>query len=248
MQASAKNNTKRLHFESLDGLRFFAFLKVYLLHIPLVAGALPIFAFLKAGGGIGVSFFFVLSGFLITYLLVNEKMNTEKISLKRFFIRRSLRIWPLYFLIISLIYFLPLDFKTMYLGYNSYSQGYDLDWRFSFTFLENYKMYIMDSHSNTNTIRMFWTLCIEEHFYILWVIVLFFIPKKRILPFLISSIFLAITARYFEPFITHNSKIETNDLFTNLDFFAIGGILGYYVVTSYDKLIANIQKFHHGQD
>jgi peptidoglycan/LPS O-acetylase OafA/YrhL len=226
----------KLHFHSLDALRFFAFFKVYLLHIPALTATLPVFAIIQRGGGIGVCFFFVLSGFLITYLLVHEKNVNGKINIKKFLIRRSLRIWPLFLMIMALIFFLPVDIKTLFLGYNYYEGGYDFDWRFSFTFLENYKMYITDSHPKTTTINMFWTLCVEEHFYILWVFSLFFIPKKRILLFLFSSIGIAIIARFFEPMITHNQHIETNDIFTNLDYFAIGGILGYSVANNFKKV------------
>jgi len=227
---------QKLHFHSLDALRFFAFFKVYLLHIPIVAGAFPIFSFLKHGGGIGVAFFFVLSGFLISYLLINEKLSTGIVNVKKFFIRRSLRIWPLFLLVVALLFFLPLDIKTLFLGYNQNGHGYDLDWRFSFFFLENYKMYLTDLHPKTPTISMFWSLCIEEHFYILWIIALFLIPKKWILHFLISSVIIAIMARFVEPFIIHNKIIETNELFTNLDYFAIGGILGYFVAKNFEKV------------
>ena len=72
---------QKRRFHTLDALRFFAFLKVYLLHVPL-QGDFPIFSFLKSGGGIGVSFFFVLSGFLITYLLVFEKYKKDKSTFK----------------------------------------------------------------------------------------------------------------------------------------------------------------------
>jgi peptidoglycan/LPS O-acetylase OafA/YrhL len=231
----------KLHFHSLDALRFFAFFKVYLLHIPVVASAFPVFSYLKKGGGIGVSFFFVLSGFLISYLLIHEKIQTGKVGMKKFFIRRTLRIWPLYFLVIFSIYFLPFDFKTLFLGYNEVGNGYDLDWRFSFTFLENYKMYIMDMHPKTTTIRMFWSLCIEEHFYIIWCISFFLIPKKRIPLFLIVSIVIAIVARLIEPSIMGVQRIESNEILTNLDYFATGGLLGYFVVKDYQKTSNLIQ-------
>jgi len=73
---------KKRYFHSIDSLRFFAFLKVYLLHLP-IQGDFPIFSFLKSGGGIGVSFFFVLSGFLISYLLILEKVKKNRINLKK---------------------------------------------------------------------------------------------------------------------------------------------------------------------
>jgi peptidoglycan/LPS O-acetylase OafA/YrhL len=223
------------HFHSLEALRFFAFLKVYLLHVP-IQGHFPIFSYLKSGGGIGVSFFFVLSGFLITYLLVFEKLQKGRINVKKFLIRRSLRIWPLFYLMVIIVFLLPVEFKE-YAGLHMIKGGYDFDWKFSFSFLENYKMLIEDNHPKTSPLSVFWSLCIEEHFYILWVISLFFIPVKHIFKFLIFGFFIAWTARTCEPFIINNTRVGTNDLFTNIDYFASGGVLGYLVATSYDKLV-----------
>lgn len=231
---------QKRRFHTLDALRFFAFLKVYLLHVPL-QGDFPIFSFLKSGGGIGVSFFFVLSGFLISYLLIFEKIQNEKINLKKFLIRRSLRIYPLFFFLVVLGFLLPYGFKEQ-IGFHMIGGGYDLDWRYSFTFLENYKMLLADNFPKTTPLSVFWSLCIEEHFYLVWMLILFFIPSNRILHFLIGCIFIAWIARYLDPIIWDNHMIQQNDLFTNLDYFAVGGILGWQVATNYNQLVNFIQK------
>ena len=70
----------KIRFHSIDALRFFAFFKVFLLHLPY-QGDSSVFNYLKSGGGIGVYLFFVLSGFLITYLLVFEKLKTNKLNI-----------------------------------------------------------------------------------------------------------------------------------------------------------------------
>lgn len=114
--------------------------------------------------------------------------------------------------------------------------GYILDWKYSFTFLENYKMLITDNVPNTTPICIFWSLCIEEQFYLIWLICIFFIPVKYVFRFLIFCIVFSWISRYLEPFIWKNSFVNTNDLFTNIDFFAFGGILGYWVAKDYDKV------------
>src|SRR6187399_3026044 len=95
---------KKIFFPNLDGWRFLAFLGVFYYHSFSTELAHikddPTYKFLKGttrGGDLGVDFFFVLSGFLIVYLLINEKQLTGKISVKKFYIRRILRIFPLYY-------------------------------------------------------------------------------------------------------------------------------------------------------
>jgi peptidoglycan/LPS O-acetylase OafA/YrhL len=230
---------KKVHFHSLDALRFFAFLKVYLLHVP-IQGDFPLFSLIKGGGGIGVSFFFVLSGFLITYLLVFEKIQRGHINLKTFFLRRSLRIWPLFYLLVILVFLIPYDVKQT-IGLHMVGGGYDLDWKYSFTFLENYKMLLLDNSPKTTPLPVFWSLCIEEHFYLIWMFSLSFLPVKHMLKFLTGGILLAWVSRYLEPHIFTSDHILTNDVFTNLDYFACGGILGYFTAKNYDKTSAVIQ-------
>lgn len=231
---------KKIHFHSIDALRFFAFFKVYLLHVP-VQGDFPVFSFLKSGGGIGVSFFFVLSGFLISYLLVFDKIEHGQIDINKFLIRRSLRIWPLYYLMVVLVFALPYSFKQN-IGLHMVGGGYDLDWRYSFTFLENYKMLLLDLPVKTTPLTIFWSLCIEEHFYLLWMIVLFLLPVKHFRKFFIGAIVFAWVARVVEPHIFASQRIDTNDVFTNLDYFACGGLLGLWAARDYQKLSNFIQK------
>src|SRR5437868_2879263 len=93
----------RFYYPSLDGLRFFAFLLVFLHHSLLDwTSPNPLINFfliaIEKNGWLGVDLFFVLSGFLITTLLLKERSDNGNYSLKNFWIRRALRIWPLYYL------------------------------------------------------------------------------------------------------------------------------------------------------
>lgn len=232
------NLNNKIHFHTIDALRFFAFFKVYLLHVP-IQGEFPIFAFLKSGGGIGVSFFFVLSGFLITYLLLAEKIAKQQINVRRFFVRRSLRIWPLFYLMVILAFLLPYELKQN-IGLHMVGGGYEFDWKFSFSFLENYKMLLLDNSPKTTPLQLFWSLCIEEHFYITWLVLLYFLPLKHTLKFLLSCFAIAWVARFIEPHIFNNQIVHTNDLFTNIDYFASGGILAYFVAKDYAKISKQI--------
>ena len=97
-----------IYFTGLNGLRFFAAIAVVITHIELIkyqSGYSDIWRNNKLIfelGSLGVIFFFVLSGFLITYLLLKEKSVTQTVAVKKFYLRRILRIWPLYYLIVLL--------------------------------------------------------------------------------------------------------------------------------------------------
>jgi peptidoglycan/LPS O-acetylase OafA/YrhL len=238
---------KKLHFHSFDAFRFFAFLKVFLLHAPLVmAASNPEWIswakeYITYGGGIGVSFFFVLSGFLITYILTFDKIHQGNISPKRFFIRRAFRIWPLFYLMVIIAMIIPPDFAE-HIGFYMNGGGYEPDWRYSFTFTENIHMIMQDNVPKTTPLSVFWSLCIEEQFYILWMIVFFFVKRRWIPVFLITSILFAIGWRVAEPYIYQNDRVTWHGLFSNLDYFAVSGLLGFYVATSYEKVAAFVSK------
>ena len=102
---------RRFYQPELDGLRFYAFLGVFIyhtlpsqalfyrrLHLPLP----ELWAAIAKSGASGVDLFFALSAFLITSLLLRERQETGNISLRLFYLRRILRIWPLYFAVLAL--------------------------------------------------------------------------------------------------------------------------------------------------
>lgn len=230
--------SKKIQFHTLDALRFFAFLMVYFLHVP-IQGEFPVFNFLKSNGSIGVIFFFTLSGFLITYILVHEKINVGQINLGKFFMRRSFRIWPLYMLMVVLAFVMPYNFYDK-IGMHMVGGGYMPDWRFSFSFLENYKMLITDNFPRTTPLSVFWSLCIEEHFYLLWMVTLFFIPVKRMKYFFTATILIGIISRIVEMKFSTNTMISSNDILTNLDLFSIGALLGLAVAKNYEAVSKRI--------
>jgi peptidoglycan/LPS O-acetylase OafA/YrhL len=99
------SNTDIKYFPNLDGLRFIGAIAILILHvesIKILKGIAPLQWFMHYHplGDLAVCMFFVLSGFLITYLLLKEKERTETINLKGFYIKRILKIWPLYYFMI----------------------------------------------------------------------------------------------------------------------------------------------------
>ncbi|UGS24671.1 acyltransferase family protein [Flavobacterium channae] len=210
---------KRRHFHTFDALRFLSFLLVFIHHIPVPENSW--FYLFTKSGDIGVSFFFVLSGFLISYILFFEKNSKKKINLKNFFAKRVLKIWPLFYALLIFAYLTPQILKLLQLSFSN--EGYEPNWLMSGLFLENYKMMFTNSFPNVSPLRVMWSLCIEEHFYILWSLLFAIIPINKIKYLILgaivaANIFRGIFFYYNLPFL---------DVFTNIDYFAYGAIPAY---------------------
>lgn len=188
-------NNQRIFFKNLDSIRFVAAMMVFLNH-----AVTPCFDFLPikntfwekilniiCDGGIGVSIFFVLSGFLITYLLISENETSKRISLKNFYARRVLRIWPLYFAVIAFTFgVFPL--AKILSGGNSEIGG---NFFLHATFLSNFDV-INLQHANefiTSSKNITWSVSVEEQFYLFWPLIFAFVPRKAWIYFILLSIF-----------------------------------------------------------
>jgi peptidoglycan/LPS O-acetylase OafA/YrhL len=168
------------YFPQLDALRFLAFLGVYLEHFSLSGFSCfnnPTFELLKETffyrGYMGVSLFFVISGFLITTLLMHEWKSMGGINIKNFYIRRALRIWPLYFTVL-LIGFVLLPFLTSQF-YND--TAHPLYYLF---FAANFNSVFYGLPANPVLIPM-WSLAVEEQFYLLFPLLLFLLRGRNLL-------------------------------------------------------------------
>jgi peptidoglycan/LPS O-acetylase OafA/YrhL len=144
-------------FHGLDHLRAFAILFVFCFHYP--AGELPEWlANIKDFGWTGVDLFFVLSGFLIARQLFQQIKNKNKKWLGPFFIKRILRIFPVYFAVIALYFIFP--------GFRERESLAPL-WKF-LTFTQNIGL---DPGIN-GTFSHAWSLCVEEQFYLFFPLIL----------------------------------------------------------------------------
>ncbi len=174
----------RVYFKNLSALRFLAASAVIFHHveqykfwagIPNVWGNTTI----DALGSKAVSFFFVLSGFLITYLLMAEKTKTGDVAIKDFYVRRILRIWPVYYLVVIVCLFLvPLVFDMSLLGINLYDNNFWLKVGLFFLVLPNLVRLFSPSIAGANQL---WTIGVEEQFYLVWPVFVRFFFRKLIL-------------------------------------------------------------------
>jgi peptidoglycan/LPS O-acetylase OafA/YrhL len=210
-------NKKRFQF---DGIRFLAFLKVFLNHLPLAT--LPFFHVLQSTGTNRI--FFLLSGFLITFIILNEKVNYNAFDFKTFITKRILRLTPLYYLIIAFAFLTPVILNFLHLPYSD--NGYEPELKWSLTFLENYKMMVERDSANVSPLSVVWSLCIEVHFYLLWGLT-FLLLKPKHTPYLIAlALIIAPVARYMY----HTRQLVPADLASNLDYFAYGALPAYLYI------------------
>jgi len=157
------------YFSSLDGLRFICIMAVLWHHAPVwpdMQQPSPILT----RGFLGVDFFFVLSGYLITTLLVREEDRHGRFSVRGFYWRRILRILPVYFLIVTAL--------GVYYIFVKGEVGYLAQWPYYYLFLANFL---------TDHIPMLpptWSLSVEEQFYMIWPLLLLVLPRRWMLPVL----------------------------------------------------------------
>ena len=222
-------DSSKKHFHTLDALRFFSFLIVFFHHIPVPENSW--FSVFSKSGDVGVSFFFVLSGFLISYILIFDKKANKTINLKNFLAKRILKIWPLFYAMLLFAFLTPFILKLFQLSFSN--EGYEPNWLLSVLFLENYNMMLTNNFPNVSPLRVMWSLCIEEHFYIIWGFLFSIIPLNKIKYLIIISIVLASVCRVFYSYF----NLPFLDLFTNIDYFAFGAIPAYVLSFKKEQLI-----------
>jgi peptidoglycan/LPS O-acetylase OafA/YrhL len=169
---SLSPSLKRVYFPGLNALRFYAALAVIFSHTDQNVTPRPLFATLLRPFLIdpssAVSLFFVLSGFLITYLLLRESVTTGKVSVGKFYVRRILRIWPLYYFvaIIGLLVF-PLLYGQQYFLYVIYPE-YPLMTMPAAAKLILVFCLLPNFASITAPMEHLWSIGVEEQFYAVW--------------------------------------------------------------------------------
>lgn len=182
--------TKR-YFKNLNGIRFILATLVLIHHVAIVLQVLQVsnlynkIGALKAFGPVAVSLFFALSGFLITYLLLEENKNTNTIVLKKFYLSRARRILPLYYFIVIIhLFILPytplisMEHKLILMDANAYQyaaiplQGWELNiWYL--LLLPQVALALMVATGNTFVpAGHVWSIGVEEIFYFTYPVLL----------------------------------------------------------------------------
>jgi peptidoglycan/LPS O-acetylase OafA/YrhL len=221
--------SKAIYFSGLNGLRFFAALLVIITHSESIRAKLGFFHIsqwsISRNGGLAVQFFFVLSGFLISYLLFQEFRNTNTISIKRFYWRRILRIWPLYYLIAFVgLYFLP--YLVLPLIGQPFHAAFDI-WTGSFLFL-CFLPNLANVWFETQHLHPLWSIGVEEQFYLIWAPLAKYLRRYFVIICLAIIVLKISLLTYCTTFYAHS---WVTSLIATLQFecMAIGGLGAYWL-------------------
>ena len=170
-----------IYFKDLDALRAIAFLAIFLHHgfftfEPSVAASPAFLAVdvVTKPAWLGVPFFFSLSGFLITYLLLSEQQLHGKINVGKFYVRRILRIWPLYYAVV-LFGFLIFPLLRGLVLHDPYVENATL-WKY-LVFLGNFDI-IENGLPYGAGLGVTWSLSVEEQFYLIWPVLFILVPAS----------------------------------------------------------------------
>jgi peptidoglycan/LPS O-acetylase OafA/YrhL len=222
---------KGLYFKGLNGIRAIAALAVVISHINnrLDYFFLPKLPLLDLAN-FGVTIFFTLSGFLITYLLLEEKEKTGTIALKKFYWRRILRIWPLYFLylIIVVVFNDPLQLNWSILFFVFMIPN------FRNSFKDTINIY-PGNHNLTYMIGHYWSLGVEEQFYLFWPVLV-----RKLKSIFVFALLFPLFFIFFKLIlkITHAPNgVITFFHYTRLGCLVIGGLGAFLVKHNYNKII-----------
>lgn len=224
------------HIPALDGLRGLAILMVMLLHFTpdsTAAGSLlrqAVFRLFE-GGSAGVDLFFVLSGFLITGILFDAKETPN--FFRNFYMRRALRIFPLYYGVLLVLFVLLPCFKAFHgAGVADVQHHQGWFWLYASNLLiAKHNQWPSQMWASVKWLRVdhFWSLAVEEHFYLVWPTIILLLSRKAAVRFCIGCIAAALALRlaiYFHGPQTSDSWIRGYVLTPcRMDALALGGLI-----------------------
>ena len=209
----------------LDGLRFFAILSVMIAHWLQWQTEKPLykaFPFVE-----GVTLFFVLSGYLITDILLRNKVRYEELQhsklplIKAFYIRRVLRIFPVYF--ITLLFLVCISYKNIKEVF---------PWLATFTS----NIYMPLKHTYMGNFNHFWSLAVEEQFYLFWPWLLIFIPTKHTGKLIVLIIGLSVLSKFLFVKYTGNWMASSYHTICCMHALGLGALFAYWNIFRKDTI------------
>jgi peptidoglycan/LPS O-acetylase OafA/YrhL len=210
------------YIPELDGLRALAILAVLFSHLPLYWQVEhPLLGEVAHRGWIGVDLFFVLSGFLITGILLDAR--GEPGYYRNFYARRALRIWPLYYAVLLVAIFV---FPLLQPHLRPLIQMYP--WRWYFLYVQNFAF----GQAGIPVLVVTWSLAIEEQFYLAWPLVISGIAGLRLRNLLIALLVCAPLVRLLMLWTGQDPGSIFTYTFSRMDGIAAGALLAWWMRSS----------------
>lgn len=214
----------RTYFKEIDGTRFIAVLSVFISHWLAYIPSIERFHL----GAIGVEYFFVVSGFLISLQLFNLKNEvalqraTHTKALKIFYIRRILRIFPLYYVVLfAVTLFNKGEIRDAFVWNVSYASNF----------------YFIHVKHWTALFSHFWSLSVEEHFYLFWPLLVLWVNSKRLPGVMIVLALFSLGFRFYQFTYADNFFSTYIHTFACFDLFMFGAALAYGFTYQHDKFM-----------
>ncbi len=200
--------------------------------------------FVRIIGKLGVVLFFVISGYLITYLLLTEEHLFNKISIRKFYVRRILRIWPLYFFIIILAFLVLPNIDIFVLPNFGKDIVYSNLFAKLFLFVFFFPNLVLSLLGIVPYASQTWSIGTEEQYYLVWPVILKYFKKHRIgLMILIIAFYLIFRfflQTHYSNFIPYKKILEAFWNTFNIDCMAIGGLFAVLLFQK-NKLLRLLQ-------
>jgi peptidoglycan/LPS O-acetylase OafA/YrhL len=179
--------------------------------------------FVFGNGNLGVNFFFVLSGFLITYLLLAEKERYGRINIPHFYIRRILRIWPLFYFCVFFGFFIFPEIKLLFGQIPNETAHLT-----SYIFFLNNIDFVQNGIPDSSVLGVLWSVAIEEQFYLIWPLIIGLLSLRYIL----SGFVLIIISTYlFRLMHAEQPDILEYHTFSCISDMTIGGFFAFLCST-----------------
>lgn len=205
---------------ALDGIRGIAILLVLICHLAqFMRRDLGMWSPYLEQGRAGVDLFFVLSGFLITGVLLDTKGSP--VYFQSFYWRRFLRIFPLYYAVLCVILSMAAGN-----GWFVHILAPRANWKLYLLYISNWRPL---PENYPNILAHFWSLAVEEQFYLIWPFVIWLIPKNRIVPVVLCGIIAAFLLRTYLLVNYGDIRAIYENTFCRMDDLLFGSLAAYAV-------------------
>ena len=216
------------YFPGFNALRFFAAFLVVIFHIEetRLMFELPNHTdwSIVSHGRLAVTFFFVLSGFLITYLLLKEHARHGDVSVSRFYMRRVLRIWPLYFFMVALgLAVIPLLSKAAKVPYESPYGALE-----ALPYYLFFMPFLVNLFYGNHFLTPLWSIGVEEIYYGVWAPVFKWL-RRWIVPIMLATVFIKSVLGVWAMQFPADSPVNELLAMLQFDAMAIGGLAAWLV-------------------